>query len=268
MLTLLKDSIRPLYHFVSSKTYREYCYLFSKYATAPRNRLAAVRFLDFTITAPDVVSFIYQYKEIFLDESYRFQTENNSPVIYDCGANIGISCLFFKRMYPDCHIKAFEADPEIFNTLKGNLERNGATSGVTLVNKAVWIDNAGVDFARDGADGGSVRHGINHVRIGSVRLKELLLEAGHIDLLKLDIEGAEMEVLTDCDGSFAGVERIFFEYHAFAGRPQDLDRLLKVVQDNGFRYVIHAMKSPKAPFMQKLPKEGMDLQLNIYCTRP
>jgi uncharacterized protein YfeS len=38
---------------------------------------------------PDALSFIWQFKEIFVEEYYRFEAKSESPVIYDCGANVG-----------------------------------------------------------------------------------------------------------------------------------------------------------------------------------
>jgi hypothetical protein len=56
-----------------------------------------------------------------------------------------------------------------------------------------------------------------------VRLKEYLDRAGRVDLLKMDIEGAEADVLEDCRGSLGGVQHLFVEYHAYTGQPQRLD---------------------------------------------
>jgi FkbM family methyltransferase len=269
MLTLLKNSLRPFYQFAKDRGYREYCRLLSRYSRRPRFQRQDVHFLNYSITVPDTLSFLYQFKEIFCDESYKFITQKKNPVIYDCGANIGLSCLYFKKIFPGCSIQAFEADPEIYRMLKSNLEKNTAMEGVTVNNQAVWTDHKGLDFFQDGADGGSVVHaaGKQAVRIPSVRLKELLVDR-QIDLLKIDIEGAEVEVLLDCDGSFASVERVFFEYHSLTGKPQRLAEVLKVMTNNGFRYTIYPVHvQEKAPFVN-LASGTMDLQLNVYCYRP
>lgn len=64
---------------------------------------------------------LHSLNELFLDEVYRFNSNNNNPKIIDCGSNIGLSIIFFKRMYPNSEIIAFEPDNEIFNILKYNL---------------------------------------------------------------------------------------------------------------------------------------------------
>ena len=39
------------------------------------------------------------FGEIFMDASYFFHTDNDRPLIFDCGSNIGMSVLFFKKLY-------------------------------------------------------------------------------------------------------------------------------------------------------------------------
>lgn len=46
------------------------------------------------------------------------------PVIVDCGANIGFSVLYFKRLHPRARIVAFEANPRAFRLLKHNVSNN------------------------------------------------------------------------------------------------------------------------------------------------
>src|SRR5688572_3562695 len=43
---------------------------------------------------------LHTYKELFEDEIYRFTAAHSSPLIIDCGANIGLSILYFKQLYP------------------------------------------------------------------------------------------------------------------------------------------------------------------------
>ena len=106
-----------------------------------------VKFLNYTFDVPDLPSFLWQFKEIFVDEIYKFNTMEKEPVIYDCGANIGMSCLYFKTLYPNCKIKAFEADPKIVQILRNNLARNNILPNVEIINAAVWINNGGVEFS-------------------------------------------------------------------------------------------------------------------------
>lgn len=266
MIKLFKDICKPAYQFVTSNYYREYYRLFSKYGKKEKYHKASVRFLDYSIEVPDVLSFIHQYKEIFVDQSYHFKTHKPNPVIYDCGANIGLSCLFFKRIYPNCILKGFEADPNIFDLLTLNLSKNLDDGSIELSNKAVWIHNNGVEFSTDGSDAGTLvpnRPGHN-VMVESLRLKDLI-KSEKIDFLKMDIEGAEADVLIDCGSALRNTERIFFEYHSFLNEPQRLNEILNVLTLNDFRYFIQSPYLYSAPFDIKFKTMQMDLQLNVYC---
>src|SRR5688572_17057445 len=51
--------------------------------------------------------FLHSVDEIFVEEVYKFKAESDHPVILDCGANIGLSLVYFKKLYPNAHIIAF-----------------------------------------------------------------------------------------------------------------------------------------------------------------
>ena len=270
MRSLLKSILKPLFYYLKSRKHRVYHRLSSAYSADERYTKRTMRILDYTIEASDSISVVHQFKEMFIDEAYKFKSSKKAPLIYDCGANIGLSCLYFKTLYPNCTIKAFEADPQIYSLLKKNIENNVGSKDIELINKAVWIDDGGVEFNQEGADGGTVRtDGLENgrtLKIESIRLKNLL-ENERPDFLKMDIEGAEMDVLIDCGGVLSNVQTIFVEYHSYAGKPQKLNILLSLFQENGFRYFIQSPIEFKSPF--DLPWVGLDfdLQLNIYCYR-
>ena len=97
------------------------------------------------------------------------------------------------------------------------------------------------------------------------RLRDYLGEP--IDLLKLDIEGAEVDVLLDCRDRLTNVARVFVEYHSFAESEQRLDILLALLKTSGFRVYIQTEVCPPRPFVKRTPYMGMDLQLNIFAVR-
>ncbi len=53
----------------------------------------------FTVSSP--YWFLQSIEEIFIDEVYKFETENPAPVILDCGANWGLSVIYFKFHHPN-----------------------------------------------------------------------------------------------------------------------------------------------------------------------
>jgi hypothetical protein len=121
---------------------------------------------------------------------------------------------------------------------------------------------------REGADGGriAIAGDDNLVELTTIRLQEFLYRK--VDLLKIDIEGAEITVLEDCKDLLGNVDRIFVEYHSFSKTPQSLDKLLNILFNAGFRYNIqHVGVFSNNPFIKINEYHNMDLQLNIFAYR-
>jgi uncharacterized protein (DUF927 family) len=88
-------------------------------------------------------------------------------------------------------------------------------------------------------------------------------------MLKMDIEGAENDVILDCGNSLKKVQNIFIEYHSYMNSQQKLSELLNVLEQNNFRYFIRNDSSRNMPLINKTNKSNptMDLQLNIFGYR-
>jgi FkbM family methyltransferase len=215
---------------------------------------------------PDGPSFLASWEEIFDREIYNFNAGDGPVRILDCGANVGVSCLYFSKRFPQAKITAFEPDPKIFGFLQSNLASAGCRN-VELIAKAVWSANTTLRFQSEGADAGRVEAGAgsNMIEVPAIRLRDFL--AGPVDLLKLDIEGAETEVMQDIAPCLQTVRHIFVEYHSFAGRPQTLGSLIQILTDAGFRVYVHPMHVAPRPFLEIKSHLGMDMQLNIFARR-
>ena len=89
MKQLIKNIISPFYFYIKSKNERVFYKLLQKYGGIRRYRyIKNIKFLDFIVDVSDGLSFCWQFKEIFEKESYAFKSNNNDPIIYDCGANM------------------------------------------------------------------------------------------------------------------------------------------------------------------------------------
>ncbi len=248
---------------------REFVKLLLKYGDAKRHSRTHVSFGKYQLEVPDVMSFLWQYKEIYADGFYLFKSDNPAPVILDCGANVGMSLLYFKHLYPEARITAFEAEAEIVQLLRSNLIRN-KIEDIEIVPKAVWKDTDGVWFGSEEADSSSIYSKAEKKLIPSGRLKDYIEKESSIDFLKMDIEGAEIEVLDDCKNSLAHVKNLFVEFHSYIGNPQQgLADVIRVFETNGFRYFIDTNQHRMRPFVnhQYRGNEVMDLQLNIFGWR-
>jgi FkbM family methyltransferase len=214
----------------------------------------------------DSSSYFFLHEEIFKEEVYAFNTPNPRPRIIDGGANIGLSVIYFKRRFPNAWITAFEADPAVAQVLKRNLEAHGIDD-VEVRAEALWSHDGEIDFQTEGADGGRITSPNRAVaKVPTVALNHQLDEP--IDFLKLDIEGAEFEVLKNCCGRLGNVDKAFIEYHSSSDQPQMLPELLAIIKNAGFRcYVTTPSVFSQQPFLEVNTYNGFDMVVNIHACR-
>jgi len=238
----------------------------TRLAALPRFTRSDTRLLGPTITLPDSASFVWTYRDIFQRELYAFRARSERPYIIDGGANIGLSVLYFKRLYPLAEIVAFEPDPYIFGLLQQNLRSHGHDD-VRLERCALWSSETRLSFHGDGADGGRVvQEDAGGTAVQAVRLRPFLDR--RVDLLKLDVEGAETEVLRDCRDALDKVESLYLEYHSTVGQPQTLHVVLEILASAGFRVQVLPCSVMSRPLIDPPVASGMDLQLHVFGTRP
>jgi FkbM family methyltransferase len=135
------------------------------------------------------------FREIFLDHEYDLPLQRNNQVIVDLGANIGISPLYFSKYYPASTIYAIEADSENYAVLEANVK---GKSNIFPTHAAIWNDNTPVfietntlHWARRVSD-----HQQEGSNVQGITLDHFMNEKGidHIHILKVDIEGSEIQL--------------------------------------------------------------------------
>ncbi len=266
MKLLFKILFRGLFIFFKYPNQRRFIWLVFRYGDVARFKMKTIRINGFTIIVPDCLSFLWQYKEIFVEESYKFKSNERVATVIDCGANIGLGLFFYKLNYPDSRIIAFEANPDISKILKENIDNNHLKD-IEIYNQAVWINDEGIELSVGNADNSSIFGTGHKVKIPSVTLSSVLEREQNIDFLKIDIEGAEKEVIANCGNLLRKVSNIFIEYHSFKDKKQELDDILSILTQNDFRYFIKPVNDRLQPFINKTNKNSpeFDLQLNIYA---
>jgi len=236
--------------------------------SVPRYTRCTTRLLGPTLLLTDVATFLPTYKEIFEHEIYKFRADSEFPKILDCGANIGLSVIYFKSLYPQSRIVAFEPDPKLGEVLAANLE-SFKIQDVEVINKAVWSVNTTLEFFSEGSDSGRLSEsieGASRLSVETIRLAEFLHET--VDFLKMDIEGAETEVLSDVNDMLCNVKNIFIEYHSFSSKPQTLTHLLGILDQAGFRlHIQNPYPFNHKPLYDRTSVGGMDLLLTIFGHR-
>jgi FkbM family methyltransferase len=266
----MKDFIsyffKGLYHFFVDANYRTLLKLFIQNAFKKRHIASTASFNGFKINVTDFKSFIFQYEEIFFHGFYDFKTSSAKPVIFDCGANIGVSSLFFAQKFPTAKIVSYEPSPIVFEVLQKNMIQNGITN-VTLNKQAVWLKTEVLQFSEEGADSGSLYNVSNTKKIDvqAVDFLEVLMKEEYIDFIKMDIEGAENDLIPHLKPALPKIQNIFIEYHSFNNSAQRLDEILKLLREANFRYFIRHGNYRSRPFVNRADNKDMDMQLNIFA---
>ena len=143
---------------------------------------------------------VQAFEQIFLLDDYDINIQNLSPrLIVDAGANVGYASLYFANKYPEATIVAVEPESQNYKWLCQN---TAGYPNIKAVKSAVWNEDT---FLRV-VDQGLGSWGFTVESCGpndsgafkATSIGTLLSDTGktNIDILKMDIEGAEKEVFT------------------------------------------------------------------------
>ncbi|MBB1162648.1 FkbM family methyltransferase [Aquariibacter albus] len=162
------------------------------------------------------------YRQVFVDHEYAFKVEREPRVIVDAGANIGLASLYFANRYPGARIIAIEPERHNFDTLCANVR---AYPNITPLRAALWNRDEAIDLVDPGlgdwgfmTDGGGASADLRHRRfdvVPGMTVDRLMKDHGIacIDILKMDIEGAEREVFLDPSPWIGKVNAMIVELH-------------------------------------------------------
>jgi FkbM family methyltransferase len=183
------------------------------------------------------------FRQIFIEREYACLDDLAAPqLIFDCGANTGYSSVYFLSVFPQCHIVAVEPETGNFAALERNL--GPYADRVTLVRGGIWSRCTPLTLAKAPyRDGREWTAQVRTCEPGEPPAFEgfdvgtLLTRSGRsrISLLKMDIEGAEVEVFANGSLDWLdAVDAIAIELHddtAFGSATEVFHRAL---QGRGF----------------------------------
>jgi FkbM family methyltransferase len=190
----------------------------------------------------DPVPFLFY--EIFLLQAYTgggFYKPHPSDVVIDCGANIGVFALFIAGACKEVRIHCFEPCRETRGRLEYNIRRNGLASTIYIHPFAIFDSECKLDLKNAPSTGDSSFFDretapVSHEIADCVSLKTALHICGEekVDLLKIDAEGAELEIVESAGlETWRRIGKVAVEYHE-AIRPGCKEKLLKHLKLNGF----------------------------------
>jgi len=155
--------------------------------------------------------------QIFLGNVYEIPITMNPKFVVDGGANIGLSTIYFANKYPDAKIIAIEPEYSNLALLKENTK---SYPNIEVIQAAIWHKKTLITIVDpgDGFWAFQVKESINNEntsKVDTITIDEILelSPEGIIDILKLDIEGAEKEVFTSCESWIDRINIIEIELH-------------------------------------------------------
>jgi FkbM family methyltransferase len=179
-------------------------------------------------------------------KDYQTVTAKEGDIVIELGGHIGTSTLNYSHLVGQTGtVYAIEALPENFAILKRNIERNGITN-VKAYNLAIVGDPATTHITLNANPYNSGGHSIYEMSVDAAAKFDcpaMTLEAfvkregiARIDILQMDIEGAEFDILLNCDRALlASVREILFEYHDAYAKPRTHRELVDLLHGVGFR---------------------------------
>lgn len=163
-------------------------------------------------TDPDV------YEQIFLQDQYEFGVKVQPSVIIDAGANIGLASIYFANRFPTAKIFAIECERSNYEILLENVK---PYKNVVPIHAALWDEEGEIQIVDPGlGNWGFMTAAKSADSKKSSCVRALTLSAimrehkiSHIDILKIDIEGAEVEVFNASSEWIDEVDTIIAELH-------------------------------------------------------
>lgn len=171
------------------------------------------------------------FYEIFWKKTYSKHLsllKTNPKIIIDLGAHIGITSIYLALKYPEAKIVAVEASVENFELLKNN---TSSFKNIVCINAAVYFEDGFVNFSNDELSYNQKisEAGVSTKAISIETLKQDF-KIPHIDLMKIDIEGGEIDLLNKNNSWLSEIENLIIEIH----HPYTSSDLKKDVQPFGF----------------------------------
>lgn len=179
----------------------------------------------------------YTFEEIFINKVYRGLTEflPTCETVMDLGANIGLASLYFALSFPNCCVFAVEPDAANFGLLTSNLAALSNAGRASVVQAAVWNENCDVEI--DAPDDGAFNafkvqtsQGAKATQtVRGMTMNRLLAMSDfeRIDLLKIDIEGAEVPLLQGETDWLKRVGCLAIEFHDDSRQQSGFDALMQ-----------------------------------------
>ncbi len=168
--------------------------------------------------------------EVFTQDVYHLQKLMlpEKAVVFDVGAHIGSFSVAVNSRFPDAYVTAFEPHHDNFAYLQKN------APFALCINKAI-SGSAGMVHLRDHEASSSYAIGDSGIAVEAVTLGSYVAQVPHVDLLKVDVEGAEKDIFEHLESDMlVKVERVMMEIHP----PHKKEWFVVLLEKAGFEVIL------------------------------
>src|SRR3989338_6191414 len=167
--------------------------------------------------------------EVLLNDEYRLKKLKHNSVIVDVGANIGLVSLLASKRFKAKKIISYEPCENNFKFLKKNIDENNCHN--VILNKFAVSNKQGqIKLYLHGSATHSIntkKPGKNFEIVNMTTLDKSLKSEKNIDLLKIDVEGAELDVLKGATNTLKKTKQIILEWTNLCSHEEIIDILKK-----------------------------------------
>lgn len=147
--------------------------------------------------------------------------------VLDLGCNIGLTILHYRMLWPNASIVGVELDEENVKLARQNTNTKIIHAAVAAVDGTRGYDPSAAPFA--------FRMDTGDRQVQTITLPTLIdICGGYIDFVKIDIEGAEFEILTN-EIDLTMINHILIEVH----NQNKVDKIQTILQHHGFKTTKH-----------------------------
>ncbi len=194
------------------------------------------------------------FYEVFLEKAYRQISPTNSgeKVIVDLGAHVGLAALYFITNDPTARLFCIEPDPENFRLLSVNLAPLISRGTARIFNAAAMPEDGEV-FIESGLKkyNSKITADISGVTVKAIGINNLVKSAciSEINIMKIDIEGAEKLLFSKNTEWLSLTENIILEFHS------EEDQNIVSQKLNEERFTVNILPSPSLSHMLTATKK-------------
>ena len=166
---------------------------------------------------------LWTFDDVFCRHLYRAAVGQPIHTMLDVGAHIGLVSLYVRSRFPRVTIVAVE--PDVGNLAL--LERNLASSRALIIRGALWSRDQRVTFASATPTSGRITDG-EGIHVQGYTMASLIARSGFstVDLLKIDVEGAERHLFVGDHAWLSRVRSVIIEFHDDAREASGFDRIM------------------------------------------